>query len=305
MLECNRVRNAESGVSPRRFRSHRHSFFLIPVFGLLLRKMNIGVHDGIIDKKHVDSIGRSPLSLYLWCLRHQTRPNGLVLGGSPITYKRINERLGQNERTLKRWMFCLRENGYIEVTYLSYKMMRIRVLKPKKFNFKQMPLPMNESDKSVPKKPVKRDTFGQINRTDLSLDHDKSVTSKQSVIMRETEATTTPAMPEGIAALIPLATWLEFVAMRKSIRKPLMPGGAELLLRKLLELQAVGDDPVAVIEQSTLNGWAGVFPLKGKANGATKSDQRAERTDTALDRVFGKSEKVAQNIRRALPPGNH
>ncbi len=84
-----------------------------------------------------------------------------------------------------------------------------------------------------------------------------------------------------------------------------MPGGAELLLRKLLELQAVGDDPVAVIEQSTLNGWAGVFPLKGKANGATKSDQRAERTDTALDRVFGKSEKVAQNIRRALPPGNH
>jgi hypothetical protein len=78
--------------------------------------------------------------LYLWCLRHQTRRNGLVLGGTPLTYAYINQRLGQPERTVQRWVSLLRKLGYIEVSYLAYKKMRITVLKSKKFNFKQIPI---------------------------------------------------------------------------------------------------------------------------------------------------------------------
>jgi hypothetical protein len=42
-------------------------------------------------------------------------------------------------------MEILKVGGYLEVTYTSYKLMRLRVLKSKKFNFKQTGLPFETS----------------------------------------------------------------------------------------------------------------------------------------------------------------
>jgi hypothetical protein len=111
--------------------------------------VNIGVHDGILDKKHVDTMGQA-VWLYLWCLKHQTRSNGLVLGGSPLTYSKMNKQLGQSPRTVKRWLLALRKAHYIQVTYLAHKRLRITVLKAKKFNFKKVPQRPQLSAKSGP-----------------------------------------------------------------------------------------------------------------------------------------------------------
>jgi hypothetical protein len=86
--------------------------------------------------------------LFDWCLWRQTRNTGWVLGGSVVTYAKIQRDTGFAERTLQRWMHILKSEGYIEVSYSSYKRMRIRVANPKKLGFIQKGLfPPEVADK--------------------------------------------------------------------------------------------------------------------------------------------------------------
>ena len=103
--------------------------------------MNAGVHSGLSDEKHRQAM-KEAVWLFFWCIFRQTKPNGLVLGGAEITYERIRRDTHHPLRSLQRWMRTLVERGYLEVTYLNYKRMRIRVLNPKKHRGKQIPLPI-------------------------------------------------------------------------------------------------------------------------------------------------------------------
>ncbi|MEK0313711.1 hypothetical protein [Cohnella sp. 56] len=59
-----------------------------------------------------------------------------------------------------------------------------------------------------------------------------------------------------------------FSELRKKIKKPLTDRAITLLLGKLDEL-ATGDvDKIAILEQSILNSWQGIFPLKGETGNA-------------------------------------
>lgn len=62
---------------------------------------------------------------------------------------------------------------------------------------------------------------------------------------------------------LPQAAWANFVAFRKKVRKPLTDRAAVLAIQKLDQLRQQGNPPALVIDQSILNGWAGLFPLKG------------------------------------------
>ena len=61
--------------------------------------------------------------------------------------------------------------------------------------------------------------------------------------------------------------------MRKQIKKPLTPHGVKLLISKLSKInQETGQDPSEVLDQSTMNSWQGVFPLKeNKYDGVSKA----------------------------------
>ncbi len=87
----------------------------------------------------------SSIWLFLWCLQAQTKPNGLVLGGMPLTYAEISKRSRFPERRVRRWLDRLRTGGYIRVEYRNFMMMCLWVLKPQKFNYKQIPLPLTEN----------------------------------------------------------------------------------------------------------------------------------------------------------------
>ena len=59
------------------------------------------------------------------------------------------------------------------------------------------------------------------------------------------------------------SAWSDFIEFRKSIpRSPFNLQAQKLALRKLEELREQGHDPTEVINQSILNGWKGLFPLK-------------------------------------------
>lgn len=59
-------------------------------------------------------------------------------------------------------------------------------------------------------------------------------------------------------------TWAQFVAHRKAIKSPLTLQAMELAISKLDGLRQQGHDPREVIEQTILNGWKGLFPIKAK-----------------------------------------
>lgn len=56
--------------------------------------------------------------------------------------------------------------------------------------------------------------------------------------------------------------WDGFVEMRMMVRKPLTPLATERIIKSLVELRANGEDVNAVLDQSTINNWMGVFPVK-------------------------------------------
>lgn len=61
---------------------------------------------------------------------------------------------------------------------------------------------------------------------------------------------------------IPEDAWNGFIAMRKAIKKPITAEGLPLAVKKLESLRATGNDPRAVLEQSTMNNYQGLFEVK-------------------------------------------
>lgn len=72
-----------------------------------------------------------------------------------------------------------------------------------------------------------------------------------------------PSLPDWL----PEKPWADFLEFRKSIKKPMTPRAQELAIADLAEMQAKGIDPVAVINQSIVRGWAGLFEPKTMAGG--------------------------------------
>lgn len=93
-------------------------------------------------------------------------------------------------------------------------------------------------------------------------------------------------LPENI----PRNAWAAFCEMRKAIRKPLTENAARLILNKLATLPGNSAD---ILNQSTMQSWAGVFEVK-------TNDQRS----SANYRPKGNAERIADAI-RAAQPGTH
>lgn len=63
----------------------------------------------------------------------------------------------------------------------------------------------------------------------------------------------------------------DFIEMRKKLRKPMTDRALELFLMKLTKLSANDDERIEIINNSTMNCYLGIFPLKkeGANNGFT------------------------------------
>jgi hypothetical protein len=108
---------------------------------------------------------------------------------------------------------------------------------------------------------------------------------KEGVVVASKE----PQIPEWVSP----ATWADFVEMRKRIRAPLTDAAVKLSIRELTKLRAAGQDPNAVIEQSVMNSWRGLFPVK--ENGTHGQQQTFEER---------RQQQARQNIVSGLGYGN-
>ena len=57
-------------------------------------------------------------------------------------------------------------------------------------------------------------------------------------------------------------TIYEFIKMRKAIKKPLTTKGLELMIRNLYKLSSNIEEQIEILNNSIMNNWLGIFPLK-------------------------------------------
>ena len=65
-------------------------------------------------------------------------------------------------------------------------------------------------------------------------------------------------LPDWIKA----ETLQAYEEMRKKIRKPMTEKARDLIIKKLHDMKKAGQDANAVLEQSVMSSWTGIFPIK-------------------------------------------
>lgn len=61
---------------------------------------------------------------------------------------------------------------------------------------------------------------------------------------------------------LPEDAWNGYIDMRKSIKKKPTDRAVQIVQTKLLKMHQAGQDVAAVLDQSTLNNWTDVYPLR-------------------------------------------
>lgn len=79
---------------------------------------------------------------------------------------------------------------------------------------------------------------------------------------------------EALPDWMPAEAWAGYVEMRKAIKKPLKTDRAmNLAINTLERLRADGNDPGAVLDQSTLHGWQGLFAVREERRSTPRGPQ--------------------------------
>ena len=78
----------------------------------------------------------------------------------------------------------------------------------------------------------------------------------------------------------------EFVAFRKKIKKPMTDHAIKLMIAKLNKLTTDIDEQVEILNQSILNGWQGIYPLKQEEKKSGQNGIAIDESKDDLDDLF-------------------
>lgn len=79
---------------------------------------------------------------------------------------------------------------------------------------------------------------------------------------------------------------LEFIKMRKLIKKPMTPHALELALKNLNKLSSDEGTQIAILEQSIANSWQGLFPLRSESSSAPADDFDYEDLPKSFRKIY-------------------
>jgi hypothetical protein len=74
-----------------------------------------------------------------------------------------------------------------------------------------------------------------------------------------------PLSERALPDWLPREEWRGFEVMRRKIKKPMTDRAAAMALRKLGELRDKGENPAAVLDQSTMHCWQDLYPIRERA----------------------------------------
>lgn len=78
----------------------------------------------------------------------------------------------------------------------------------------------------------------------------------------------------------------EFITFRKKIKKPMTDHAVKLMLSKLNKLSSDTDEQVEILNQSILNGWQGIYPLKREEKKSGQNGIAIDESKDDLDDLF-------------------
>lgn len=137
--------------------------------------------------------------------------------------------------------------------------------------------------------PERTGTHGNAPETDAETDAEAEV-DKPPQRARKKRAAVGFELPEWV----PAEQWANFLEMRKRIGHPITEPGKTLAVAELKKLADAGHPPGAVLDQSTLNSWRGLFVIGGR-NG--------QRSGQGQDNPLGLGRTALAAIDVFGPPG--
>ena len=75
------------------------------------------------------------------------------------------------------------------------------------------------------------------------------------------------------------AAILAFIDFRKKIKKPMTEHAIQLMIDKLCKMSPNIEDQIEILNQSVLNGWQGIFPLKQETTYSNRSSNIQNRVN--------------------------
>ena len=164
----------------------------------------------------------------------------------------------------------LEDKGYLKVEQIKekgkfahniYRLIAIPVE-----NTTNSPCPKNSDT-------VKRDTvFPDTENKDTKINSiNKNSINKNSINKKEKETSLDLIIKEYTTNEELVETLKDFIKMRKSIKSPVTDRALKGILKKLDQLATNNENKIGILEQSIINSWKSVFPLKEQNKFSTNS----------------------------------
>lgn len=134
-------------------------------------------------------------------------------------------------------------------------------------------------------------------QTDATGNHQTTVADDQAA-NGETPAPSpapSPAPGETTTMLpdwMPMENWRGFVEMRQKMKSPLTPRAVAIVVKKLDTLRAKGADPAQLLDQSVMNGWKGIFPVRPEEYWNGNSNGRGKPT---MSEIVSREQEIARS----------
>lgn len=197
--------------------------------------------------------------------------------------------LGISKNRYTKYMQELKEKGYIEVTQIK---------EGNKFAhniYKLIPCPQIR-DTQIEDTQIGTLTIPVNNNTSINNKKEKAAPKQTNIDKLISEYTSNKELQE---------TLLDFIKMRKSIKKPLTDRALKMLFTKLDNLSGKDDLlKVKILEQSIFNNWQGIFALKenyssnstGKVLQYKKTDIQESNINSEVDNILLDIQNQRENI---------
>ena len=217
------------------------------------------------DPKIADDFTPDDKLFYLYLM---TNPHTNLCGCYEVSIKQMSDETGYTRERVEKLIKRL-EDDHGVIVY-SKETREVLLVNWHKYNWTsstkfRIPLGKEiDSVKNVDFKAFLTDLFNGIDTVSIPYQYGIDTTVTVTVTDTDTDTDTVSKDPEYYPNDEKLdKAFADYVAMRKQIKKPLTERAVELAMKKLAELSN-GDNDMAVkiIEQSIMNSWQGLFPLK-------------------------------------------
>lgn len=122
----------------------------------------------------------------------------------------------------------------------------------------------------------------------LTNNHKPITNNQEPVKTKKAAPSSEVSLPEWIAN----DSFEAFIEHRKKLKAPMTNLAQTRLIAELSRLREDGNEPQAVLDQSILNGWKGVFPLKQQAGAPLGSKAARQQKDKEwLDELTGRTKR--------------